>query len=1696
VPVRKRNVIPFYQAANDQPDNNRCMDQPKKKKRFLNRPARIALKTVLYLFIFLVLLVILIQTPLVQNFLRKKAVAWLENKIHTKVTVGSIYAGLPDKIILKNVYIEDRHKDTLLAGGSLKANINLFRLIFHGAMDFKKVELENITLKASRQLPDTTFNYQFFVNAFSTKDTTAGNPKDTTEFFIGIPSVELNNIRLIYNDIITGSDIELWINHMNTRIDKFDPVNFVIDVPHTNLDGMTAKFYQTKPLVTPDSLSKDIAQAQQPISMQLDFKEVNLKNIRLDYRNDVSALYTSLDLGTLKITPAKLDLPNRIIALNDLSLSNTKTAIRLGKKESAKIVKKETKQEIKSLATADWHIQVASLNLDNNDLSFDDDNIPKTKSGMDYAHLKADSLSLQVNDLLLSTDSVAGKISKGEFKEQSGFILEQLQTDFLYANNQAYFKDLFLKTPGSEIKRYVLLNYSSYNALADSFDRTQIDADIANSHVQVKDVLAFAPQLSNQPAFANPEATWYLNFQGDGNMQSLHIRDLQFRGLKNTQINAKGTLASAADRNRSSGTLQIQKLHTTQADIALLTGSRLSNDQINLPEEIDVNGTLAGSINNLSANLNFYSTAGAATIHGQFTDLTNINTATYTALVRANSLNIGSILRNDQLGRISANVSIAGKGFTENAAVKFKGSIYVVGFNDYEYRNIELNGSIQQSTFAVFADVNDPNIDLNGNATGKFSAYTSSFHFQGSVDSIKMLPLHLTPEPLVFRGKINADFPAITADQLDGNILITKALFVSGPNRLPLDTIQFVSGKNDSVQFMTLKSDVAMARLSGHYRYSDLGEIFQNSIQPYFNVTSNTTSHVKPYHLTFIADIVNSPVLAVFVPGLKSFEPIHTEGSIASGQGLTGTLTTAYIFYQGNEISGLTLKVNTTDKGLQFTGDVQRLKGANLDVYHTRLSGIAVNNKLDFNLNVDDSRGKDKYYLSGILTQPYPGNYTLNLRPDSLLLNYERWTISPGNSLTITKDNILANNFSLQKGDQQLNLQSVSQQLNVRFTNFQLGTITGFMKSDTILVNGSMNGTIVFKNLMKQPVFTSDLIINDLSFRGDTLGNAIIKVNNTSGDRYNTNVSITGRGNDIAITGSFAPQGNNDIALDLNLAIRQMQLHTMEGALAGFIKNASGSVNGNISINGTLNQPKINGPLNFDKTSFAVSILGSQFRIDQEKLTVTENGLRFDDFVIRDTANNMMKLNGTLNTSNFINYNFNLDVTADNFKILNTTKKESKIYYGALVITSQLHVSGTEVKPVVDGKITVDKGTNFSFVVPQREPGVVEREGIVEFVDADAGINDSLFRQYDSLDVFSITGMNITTNIEIKKEAIFNIIIDEANGDFINIQGEAQLSTGIDPSGKITLVGNYELEKGSYEITFNFLHRRFDIQKGSKIVWLNEPTRANLDVSATYIANTSPIDLVQNQIASSTMAIRNTYLQKLPFEVRLHLTGELLQPKVDFDIVLPGNKSYGVSNDIITQVDTRLEQLRQDPGEINKQVFSLLLLNRFVGQNPLQSTTPFFDASSYARQSVSKLLTGELNQLAAGLIDGVDLTFDVTSTDDYTTGSRRNRTDLNIGASKRLLNERLTVAVGSNFEVEGAKNSSQKASNVIGNLSVNYAISRDGRYMIRFYRKNEYEGIVDGYIIESGLSFIITVDYNRLRDLVRRKKVRVEDGKR
>jgi hypothetical protein len=427
------------------------------------------------------------------------------------------------------------------------------------------------------------------------------------------------------------------------------------------------------------------------------------------------------------------------------------------------------------------------------------------------------------------------------------------------------------------------------------------------------------------------------------------------------------------------------------------------------------------------------------------------------------------------------------------------------------------------------------------------------------------------------------------------------------------------------------------------------------------------------------------------------------------------------------------------------------------------------------------------------------------------------------------------------------------------------------------------------------------------------------------------------------------------------------------------------------------------------------------------------------------------------------------------------------MYYGKLYVDTRIRIRGDMNSPVVDANLKVLPNTSLTVVLPQSNPGVVEREGIVEFVDMDdPNVSTAFTSGLDSLNTSPLVGYNINSTIDISKEAEFNLIVDQGNGDFLKVKGQAQLTGGIDPSGKVTLTGNYILQEGAYELSFNFIRRRFEIKSGSSITWNGEPTSGTMDVTAIYVANTSPIDLVQSQLAGASQATLNTYKQRLPFELQMGLKGELMKPEISFDIELP-ERNYFVSGEVLSTVNTRLEQLRAEPSELNKQAFALVLLNRFVAENPFDSSGGGTNAGSLARQSVSKLLSEQLNNLAGGLLGGIDLNFNLESSDDYTTGQMQNRTDLNVAASKRLLNDRLKVSIGSNFEIEGPQRSGQQANNIAGDIAVDYQLTKDGRYLLRAYRQDQYRVAVEGQVIETGLSFILSMDYNRFREIFKRQ---------
>src|SRR5690606_7887536 len=72
-------------------------------------------------------------------------------------------------------------------------------------------------------------------------------------------------------------------------------------------------------------------------------------------------------------------------------------------------------------------------------------------------------------------------------------------------------------------------------------------------------------------------------------------------------------------------------------------------------------------------------------------------------------------------------------------------------------------------------------------------------------------------------------------------------------------------------------------------------------------------------------------------------------------------------------------------------------------------------------------------------------------------------------------------------------------------------------------------------------------------------------------------------------------------------------------------------------------------------------------------------------------------------------------------------------------------------------------------------------------------------------------------------------------------------------------------------------------------------------------------------------SIKNKFRQVLPFEVYLNIDGQLMQPVIGFDMDMPEDEQGAIGG----QVYGRIQQLNSQEDELNRQVFSLLVLGRF-----------------------------------------------------------------------------------------------------------------------------------------------------------------------
>ncbi|MGB3774727.1 MAG: translocation/assembly module TamB domain-containing protein, partial [Leeuwenhoekiella sp.] len=878
--------------------------------------------------------------------------------------------------------------------------------------------------------------------------------------------------------------------------------------------------------------------------------------------------------------------------------------------------------------------------------------------------------------------------------------------------------------------------------------------------------------------------------------------------------------------------------------------------------------------------------------------------------------------------------------------------------------------------------------------------------------------------------------------------------------------------------------DIANRMLDLHLESNTDPATFSTALQRHINTyltdSPRTDTLTNPVKLRLRGTINQAPVLTdVLVANLKELDTIAISADFDErSRKLKATINAPYINYGGNILDSLAFDINSDADALRFDFGLRELTAGPLAIQQTVLNGEVADKELNLDFTSFDANEKLIHIRSKVAR--VNENLQITVDPSELILNKKEWGIDSENKIILAEELTRFEKFVLSRNDQRLEISNTmagieNDHIGIDFKNFKLATFLSYLNPDENLANGMLNGNFIVEDPANSPGLLADLDINDFKVIGVDMGTLALKANSDNGSEYKFDLGIKGGAADLDLTGSYvaSPEAAK---LNLDLNLNEIKMKTFEAFSFGELNEADGSLAGRIQLNGTTTDPIYKGDITFNDAAFEVTKLNTRFLLENETLNLDNDGIYFDNFRIQDPQQNAFTVNGNVGTEDLLVPTFDLEFNAENFHVLNSTKDDFELVYGDLSFDADASLTGNLNLPKVDLDFTIGEETNVTYMLPASQAQIESMDGVVIFVNKDNP--DAILTQTEE-ESYVLAGVDVTARLKVNKDAVFNIIIDEQTGDNLQVQGDADLDFTMNPNGRMSLTGIYEIDKGHYELSlYNLVKRRFELAPGGQVVWSGDPFNAALNVSAYYDLETSASGLMSS--VTNDNAIKNQARQELEFLVYLNIDGELMQPVISFNLDMPKDQQGAIGG----QVYATVQQLNQQENELNKQVFSLLVLNKFFPNGGSDGSSG--GTASIARDNINDAISDQLNTFSDKLLgnSGVELNFGLDSYTDYQSdGGTQDRTTLDVAAQKKLLDDRLIVSVGSEVDIQGTPSANEGPSPVIGNVSLEYLLTEDGRYRVKGFRRNEFENVIDGQLIISGISLIFTREFNKFDDL-------------
>ncbi|GAA0871766.1 hypothetical protein GCM10009117_09120 [Gangjinia marincola] len=1625
-------------------------------------------------------IILFIRSPWGQNIIKNKLTSYVSDKTNTVVEIERLFITFDGDVALDGLYLEDKKGDTLLYSGALEADIPLWDLITGNGITIDDVEWSNVRANISRQDTMSGYNFQFLIDAL------AGDPSQTTpqneetssgSTQLTLGDFELEDIKVSYVDEVTNMDMQVDLGSFDLRMSetKLDSMVFVAD--RVYLNDTDFSFEQTGPM--PES--NDSTSTPLPRFVVEDFR---VKNTNIDYSSTPDNLDFNTDISTLNVQEAQVNLGEMSYKASSLTMNNSDLRLDMTESNDA-ATDKTTSGEIP------WppiDIDVDRLSLDDYTFEYYLNGAKVSEGNFNPNAIRLSQLQLNATNFVLKDRFVNLDLAHLFLKEGSGISVNQLQFDARLSNKGLDLKGLNARVNSNRLAGSVTMSYPSLEAIMDRPSTVNAALDLNQIKIDLEELYRFQPALQENPyvqTLAKKNITGYVT--ASGQMDDIQFKEINFNWGGTTRITASGSLQHPTVPDSLSFRLPDVQITTQKSDVlAFVPQDQLS---INLPKEIRLQGDIAGTMTKVDADVLLATNEGSITVDAStaFGDQ-----LAFDGKLNVDSLNLGTLLENEKLGKLNLSLTATGSGSTlSDLDAKLDATVEGFTYEDYNINDLTLTGDIKNGQGEIRSDYTDEFLNLNLTAGVELDSITSKIDLSLGVIGANLKGIGLTRRDVRTAFKLDASLEGNTKDYdvdaeiIDGVAVLNNEAYLLGN----FDLKAHVEPDTTAVKIQNRILDLT---LNSNTDPGGLGAALQNHFERYVTETPQTDTITNPVNLTVSATLSEAPILSeVFLPGITEMDTISINMNFKEKERkLTSSLHAPLIIYAGTTVDSLHAVVDSDKEHLDFELAFKNIQSGPIDIQKTVFDGKVADNvvNLDF---ISYADAEKLIHIKSKIIQNQEQRYEFSLDTSELIFNRNQWNVNPNNKLVITKTNIEAYDFVLtrQPEGQAGNTKRVElvnnvpnikgEHIGMELGNWPFQTLFTYLNPDEKLAEGDVNGYFAVEFPFEKPALVADLTVNKFKVMEQDMGKIALNAQSKNGIDYTADMEINGGLIDIDLTGDYRPNPTS-AQIDLDLNLNRIDMKAVEAFSLGELQNAQGEITGKIDIDGTIADPQYDGQLNFKEADFLIKKLNAAFTLANERIKINNEAIAMNGFTITDEKKNDLVVSGKIGTENFLNPTFDLTLKADDFHILNSDEDDFDLFYGTASFNADATLTGDLKLPVLKGKLVVKEDTNVSYVLPPQQTQIASMQGVVMFVNKENP--DSILTESEE-EVYTVSGLDITAKLLINKGAKVSIILNEQTGDQLQVQGNGNLDFGMDASGRMRLNGSYTITDGFYEMSlYNLVKRRFEILEGSKVSWYGDVLGAQLDVKARYDVETSASGLMALQTSSLGSADSQRFRQEAEFYVYLNIDGEILQPKISFGLDMPESERGLAGGEVYGYV----QQVNQQEAQLNKQVFSLLVLNKFSASG---SDGSGISGANIARDNLNDAISDQLNVFSDKLLgdSGFSLDFGLDSYTDYQGDNPEQRTTLDVAAQKKLLDDRLVVRVGSQVDVEGGNNNANdtETTPLIGNVSIAYLLTKDGRYRLKGFRRNQFENIIDGQLIVNGISLIFTREFNQFDELWR-----------